>query len=207
MSNAKLQLIKRAVIGGYVKADVTGTGDWEVGKIILTNHTNIIFSPASGGEQISVVRSAAYKATREEYEEAFSAVQGGESADSAPEGQGEVSPSADDIPEDDHSNTIRADLSHYVVGGDDGRTVTITNRKTVDIDDEVAQTLRAKVIDEVYEIVAEKLGEHGITEIGPKKNRTSATYSGLMDRYGHLNLGMQRMNLGNLLRRCMQKDD
>lgn len=54
--------------------------------------------------------------------------------------------------------------------------------------DKVATTLRGKTLDEVYDIVSKKVGE-------PAKD--------LKSKYKHLNPGMQRMSLGNRLRKVL----
>lgn len=56
----------------------------------------------------------------------------------------------------------------------------------VDCGDELATILRGKELDEVYVIAAKKL---------------ETTVSALKDKYGHLNPGMQRMNLANRIRK------
>lgn len=93
----------------------------------------------------------------------------------------------------------------YVTGGEDSRTVTISGRKTVDINDLVAQDLRANTIDEVYVKVAFYLATFDIHEIGKKNARFPTTVEGLISKYEHLNIGMQRMNLGNLVRNAMDR--
>jgi hypothetical protein len=77
--------------------------------------------------------------------------------------------------------SIRADLSRYKIG----ESKTATGRKTIDIGDATAELLRGKSLDDVYKLAAKKLGEEE---------------KALRERYQHLNLGMQRMNLGNRLR-------
>lgn len=62
---------------------------------------------------------------------------------------------------------------------------TPTGRRTIDCADEVAQALRGADIDTVYAQAAEAL------EIAE---------ADLRNQYGHLNIGMQRMNLGNRIR-------
>ena len=62
---------------------------------------------------------------------------------------------------------------------------TPTGRRTIDCADEVAQALRGADIDAVYAQAAETL------EIAE---------ADLRSQYGHLNIGMQRMNLGNRIR-------
>lgn len=55
--------------------------------------------------------------------------------------------------------------------------------------DDTATKLRGKTLDEVYEFAAKKLGE---------------TVKALKAKYAHLNPGMQRMSLGNRLRKGSQ---
>lgn len=62
---------------------------------------------------------------------------------------------------------------------------TTSGRPSVDIADEVAQLLRGKSLKEVYSIAAQK---------------TDESVAKLKAKYGHLNPGMQRMNLGNRIR-------
>jgi hypothetical protein len=66
---------------------------------------------------------------------------------------------------------------------------TASGRPYVDIDDEVANLLRGETLEEIYTMTAEKL----------KVSRDS-----LIAKYEHLNVGMQRMNLGNRLRKAMK---
>jgi hypothetical protein len=73
-------------------------------------------------------------------------------------------------------------------------------RTLVDCNDQVAQSLRGKSLDEVYKIVAEKLQEAE----GDGELTVSAAESGLRAKYVHLNPGQQRMNLGNILRRLIR---
>jgi hypothetical protein len=76
---------------------------------------------------------------------------------------------------------LRPDRSRYTVGAAE----TATGRKTIDIGDATAELLRGKALYEIYRLAAAKLDEGE---------------DGLRARYQHLNLGMQRMNLGNRLR-------
>jgi len=76
---------------------------------------------------------------------------------------------------------IRADLSRYHVHD----VKTPSGRKAIDRDDAVAQELRGLPLDKVYALASSELGD---------------TVAQLEKRYGHLNPGMQRMNLGNKIR-------
>jgi len=79
---------------------------------------------------------------------------------------------------------IEHDISHY-------RTVKNAKGATSrDSGDDVAQMLGGKTIDEVYTLVAKKIKEEEVD---------------LRKRFKHLNPGMQRMNLGNMLRRALRE--
>jgi hypothetical protein len=65
---------------------------------------------------------------------------------------------------------------------------TVSGRKCFDVADDVAKLFRGEDIDDVYSAVAGYL---------------DTTVESLKARYGHLNLGMQRMNLGNRLRKAV----
>lgn len=64
-----------------------------------------------------------------------------------------------------------------------------TLKRALDCGDEVAAKLRALDIDEVYDFAAR------LCKVSEK---------GLRDKYDHLNVGMQRMNLGNMIRKAMR---
>lgn len=65
-----------------------------------------------------------------------------------------------------------------------------TKVRSMDKGDSVAQSLRGLSIEEVYKQAAK------ITHIG---------VADLTSRFGHLNPGMQRMNLGNMIRKAMKE--
>lgn len=75
--------------------------------------------------------------------------------------------------------THKVDLTEYQT------VVSAGGNSSLDNGDEVAKLLRGKSLDEVYTIVAKH------TEEAEKQLRSN---------YKHLNVGMQRMNLGNKLR-------
>lgn len=66
---------------------------------------------------------------------------------------------------------------------------TASGRPYVDIDDEVANLFRGKTLEEIYVMTAESL---------------DTSKDSLVAKYEHLNVGMQRMNLGNRLRKAMK---
>lgn len=63
-----------------------------------------------------------------------------------------------------------------------------SGRKSLDNGDAAAKLLRGKSLDETYDIAAKQLGE---TKLALKR------------KYGKLNEGMQRMNLGNRIRKVL----
>ena len=69
--------------------------------------------------------------------------------------------------------------------------LTQSGRKVIDRDDDVAAEIRDMDLDKLYGHVAAKMVSAGDVEV---------TADSLMERYQHLNRGMQRMNLGNRLR-------
>lgn len=66
---------------------------------------------------------------------------------------------------------------------------TVNGNPSIDNDDEVARKFRGKDLDAVYALTAKALG---------------LTEKELRDRYKNLNLGMQRMNLGNRFRAALR---
>lgn len=94
---------------------------------------------------------------------------------------------------------IKADLKHYVKGAG----LTNSGRPTVDVDDVVAQALRGEDLEVIYPKVAEWLKAMGREHIGRGSKKMEVTEENLRLRYGSLNVGMQRMNLGNILRGAM----
>lgn len=85
----------------------------------------------------------------------------------------------------DDERLVPADLTHYVLH----ETTTASGRKHIDVDDEVAAKLRTMTLPEMYKHAAEVLDE---------------TAKSLIAQYQHLNNGMQRMNLGNRIRKAMR---
>lgn len=80
--------------------------------------------------------------------------------------------------------SIEANLKNY-------EAVKRNGRKSYDRGDEVAVKLRTMDLPEIYDYVAKQLDK---------------TSTELKKRLNHLNTGMQRMNLGNMLRAQMRAD-
>lgn len=90
---------------------------------------------------------------------------------------------AKDASGDADTRPIKADLTKYV------RTAGIktpSGRASIDSNDHVAVKLRGMDLGEVYKLAASLMPPN--------------TVASLRDQYGHLNPGMQRMNLGNRIR-------
>ena len=80
---------------------------------------------------------------------------------------------------------LEPNMSKYVRG----LGLTVHGNRTIDIDDKVAKMLRGSDVKEMYQIAAKALGE---------------PVRALQKQYGHLNIGMQRMNLGNRMRKALR---
>lgn len=103
---------------------------------------------------------------------------------------------------------LTPDLSRYVRG----LGVTPSGNDTLDIADQTADLLRGLNLDDLYAVVAEHL-EHcgpetaskGFMKLFGKDTPWEADnlHAFLSDRYSDRNPGMQRMNLGNVLRAAM----
>lgn len=82
----------------------------------------------------------------------------------------------------------------YVKGGKKGDEKTAGGNKTIDCGDKLADRLRGKDLDAVYAEAVKVLNT--ALEEGQKAH----TVGTLKAKYGKLNIGMQRMNLGNRMR-------
>lgn len=108
---------------------------------------------------------------------------------------------------------LHPDHDKYVVGLGE----TASGRDTVDINDEVAAQLRGMAVDDLYGYAEKILKEMDLKCAFGKNMKTKFAKSEqsiadfLLGKYGHLNPGMQRMNIGNLLRgaitRCSKSKD
>lgn len=87
--------------------------------------------------------------------------------------------------EEGDTRLVPADLAHYVLHDE----TTASGRKRIDVDDEVAAKLRTLDLPATYKYAASVLDE---------------TAKALLTKYEHLNLGMQRMNLGNRIRKALR---
>jgi len=103
---------------------------------------------------------------------------------------------------------LHPNLEHYVKG----MAATASGRDTVDIDDSVATMLRGLDLDALYDVVCEEMGKLSEGAVFSKPMTAAFKKSGmtcfefLVSKFGKLNPGMQRMNLGNMLRGAYKRD-
>ncbi len=95
---------------------------------------------------------------------------------------------------DEDGVKIRPDLSKYTAH----EIKTASGGRALDISDEAADLLRGQDLSDCYFIVAKHLVKNDKT-----LGTVDAVEAGLKDKYSGLNKGMQRMNLGNRLRKAM----
>jgi hypothetical protein len=101
-----------------------------------------------------------------------------------PKPKREPKPKSDDA---DDSRLVKPNLDRYVTSAE---VKTASGRKAIDINDEVATRLRGLDLADTYREAASVTGQ---------------TQKSLREKYEHLNPGMQRMNLGNLIRGAASK--
>lgn len=90
-------------------------------------------------------------------------------------------------------------FENYVVG----KGTTASGRQTIDRDDYIANLLRGMDLNDIYALTARVMADHGIEFIGAGSRKMETGEADFRARYAHLNPGMQRMNLGNILRGVM----
>jgi len=95
--------------------------------------------------------------------------------------------------DDDDDDVVRLhpNMDNYVKGLGS----TPSGRDTIDIDDDVAKQLRGMDFSTAAKAVARAMNEMG----------EKTTGAALIEKYEHLNPGMQRMNLGNKLRGAIKR--
>lgn len=164
-------LIKRVAKGGYIQ-ELSGN----IGVITGSDETHVFYIDATGEER-TVARAGAYKATRKEYETAVEQFEETETAEIV-ESLG-LEQDAED--EAGATKTIikKSYLEVYAsVKSARGHSSHICG-------DDVSMMLIGKTVEEVAEIVEEYTGWSG---------------AALLAQYAHLNPGQQRMCIGNRFR-------
>lgn len=192
-----MQKVRQFVVNKTrVMADVTGTGEWLAGVVTATDRKNVTFQPDDGSEVVTIARTECYKP-----EDMSGEVP--KSKGSTLNKDAEVVESADldnDEDEDEELNgsvRIRPDHQRYM---SHKNTPTQSGRDSYDTSDFVADVLRGMTIKQVQEITYKVLKQCEVETIGRGKVKAAVTRKLIAQRYSHLNLGMQRMCLGNLIR-------
>ncbi|KKL59561.1 hypothetical protein LCGC14_2214110 [marine sediment metagenome] len=169
--------------GDFVTADVTGTGGIIQGTVQWTTERKVTISPMDGSANISIYPKhishakypkAAYSTLTKEVKNIMAKRKTSKKAKTAKKAK----------KADAQGNGVmaNADLTKYKVSA---KVRTPSGRKAMDCDDTTAGNLRGKDLEEVYKIAAKA---------------TDVTVVSLKKKYANLNLGMQRMNLGNRIR-------
>lgn len=101
---------------------------------------------------------------------------------------------------------LKPNMNNYVTG----LGVTISGRDTVDINDYVAGLLRGLSVPQTIEKTAKILDDAGKLALSAKNTKHKNGFAGtteawLLTKYEDKNPGMIRMNLGNLLRGCINR--
>lgn len=103
---------------------------------------------------------------------------------------------------DTSKKLVNPDMAHYKTHKTHK---TSSGRRPMDIADEVANLLRGRELDDCFVVTVKFLRAMGVDTISRKK--TPVSVDSLKARYASLNAGMQRMNLGNILRNGMKMLD
>jgi hypothetical protein len=181
---------------------------WAVGKTKYKTDGDLVVEDNRGDEHTLVVGET-YKADRKLWEEwnkkqtspkNAENLGGANIRENTEEAKENTKEGHDDISENDNNiptpkPKIKPNLDKYTKHN----TRTSSGRKKIDNNDPVSEALRnCKDMDETYDRVADL-----IYQIEPTKK---VIPQDLKDKYSHLNIGQQRMCLGNLVRGAMKRN-
>lgn len=192
-----MKKVQRATNGQLVQADVTGAGEWVAGRITEFDKTHITFQPTDGSEPIKMVRSEVYKGDSQ-VENTPPATDPNPVTDLTQDAE-EFDHDVDLDGEDDEVEEVRIRPDHEKYESHPDQP-TASGRASYDMGDKTAEELRGMHLDEVYAYTYRVLAACEVEYIGRGKKRTKVEPGALEQRYGGLNKGMQRMNLGNVIR-------
>lgn len=202
--DTKLSPAVRQRKGDYIQGPDSDNGEWRIGRITDKVAGHLIIEDSEGAEGM-IPKHFAYKATREEFEnpkEVEEMEENNEHKIEAEEIDELKSQNLGAEEEEVRPVRIHPDWSRYVrhtgITTQSGKTV-------VDIDDYVAGILRGLNLDDTYDTVARYIQKINETAVDSKGMETLDTIEKLRAKYGHLNPGMQRMNLGNKLRGALAR--
>jgi len=186
----KNELIKRAQIGGYVKADTTGTNvDWEVGKITKTDDKSIWFKSAVDGQEIKIARQHAFKATKDEFDAATEGHTVRQTEDEDDNYESELDDAADVEAELEDDAVVEKSIVKRVYRVNYVNSYSAEGNSSKHNGDRVALMFEGKNLDEVYDTVARATGDDA---------------RAMKAKWSHLNVGQQRMLAGNKLRKFLK---
>lgn len=172
-----MKKVQRAVIGGYVKADVDGLGNFVIGKITkIDNRIKKVEFVTANDEVVIVPRTEIFNATAKEYDSERNEAIIQKAAAAALE---------------DEVNAVNINrMSQFL---SQAREVYVpskaaSGKKSAHCNDRVAKVLEGKSLDEVKMIAANMM-----------QLRHNA-----FDKWAHLNPGHQRMLIGIALRKHLK---
>lgn len=196
-------IIKKALVNsGAIVTLVSTTGGWTTyldseGKEKKIRNSGIrdlteMEQGMFGGKE---AKAPTKKADKKEAAPAPKAKKGRDPVSARPETDDVLSPDGSEFVSKD--KLVKPDYGRYVKHD----TKSPSGRKALDIGDEAAAILRGQAIEDCYFIVAKNLAKanNGSTD----EADVAKIEAELKDKYKHLNVGMQRMNLGNRLRKAM----
>lgn len=192
----EMNKVQRAVVGGYVQADVDGMGTYVVGRIVDIDHIkNKVSFETAAGEEIVVPRSELYKATEKDFKASAAAVATKPEPKAVVKAKATVKPVSkkNEEPEEDEELEERvAGMAQALHQARERYTKAKlpSGRETAHSNDKVANELHGLTLEEVKAHVAKKMD-------------TSA--ASLTRKYGHLNRGHQRMLIGIAYRKFLRE--
>lgn len=217
--------LKRAMIGGRVVLDATGTGDMVYGTIFdQTERGKLCIRPVDGSEDLQADKSVLFKPTDAEWKAALAAASDRDEADLLQDAEIEQQDADMVVILAEHDQAALEKITVEVVQNIHGATSKpeAPARTLTDIEEEVGRRNGAVHPDYLQRYrkgksakgntgfncgdqVAAELGGKDLEECFEHVQRVTGTdYS---DRWSNLNPGMRRMNLGNALRRFYKSQE
>lgn len=180
------------VKGQLIKTDLTGDGTLVVGVVTrIAAKTGVIsFDPFDGKGEVTLAQGVVVAKPNKDETKAYALVNTKWAAKNGMAPKPEKAAKAPREPKlDEDGNPIETPKLHFTKLPEyvEGRAMTPNGNGTIDNGDEVAEQIaaHAKDPDAMYQWVSSQVG---------------VAADDLRARYSHLNWGMQRMNLGNIVR-------
>jgi len=206
---AELEPVKRAAKGMRIQFYDDKGGAW-VSGVLVANVKGKITVKTDSGDRVVVAKADLFKfkGVVEPPQETVGDIIEEVVSQPEPENTDIESEDGEDTHGDTHLVFRKRDLYEHATGA---------RTKILDNADPVAEFMRDFPIHkdedngsllDLFDIAACILGKTGVTEIGKgAKKLDNITPSTLTNRYGHLNNGMVRMNLGNLMRGAIKQSE